>query len=859
MKWLVDISIYLTVTAALILIIKNIFKNKMSAKWHYYIWIILLIRFFIPSLPQSDISIFNSVPTVNNVIIRQIPIENTKSLMQNYITGNVGVNNTKVQFAVEKTSADYIFYVWAIIAIVLFSYFVFVYISFSLNLKNMRACDKNILDLLEECKNKLLIKENIKVVIGGDSPMLKGMFRPVIILPEGYTTDETRKIFIHELYHYKYGDVFAIWISTAIVCINWFNPIIWYSFFVMRKDIELVCDQRVLEIVEDRKEYANLLLKTALRRNKFMLGTTSMQNGEKEISKRIKYIAYFRKPKVYWSIITLIIALAVGGICLTNARSSKKVDVPTKQSLLEYKTPYVGNHSKVSQIVGALKVPNGVTKRGIELLTKKQPYGIIINYNVANNSQVFKDGDIDMLQFYKNSTIIFSLVNNVDSVAVKLNNSNNIYQFQFTRKNIEDNFKTDVRQFSQDEANFKAFLVRVDNIKLQNSIFTVNKSNTFNIYKADGQCTYLYKAKSYFADFTDKNLLLTELPNIIKNEYNIDINKMSMDGTTIVIDMAKNMELDLDKGSAHAAYTLSALYKSLLEQDNIKGVKVLIDGKADVYGNHYSLVGTTTLGKDGRTDVERYFKIVPETALPKLIAYDKTNLEEVVKNEILQKNFNGYKSGEAQGEGHKILKTQEKNGHTVVYMIESYGQYGFENGIFTKVSGSGAIPTVMTFSKNSKSEYMLEDYKIPQDGSGYVSSIRKMFPLLLQKEALNANKYYDELLRQETVYAKAYLKSINREAVVQGNYVDKKLPNINVKASNKLLEKYNEYPYWIGTLETVENGQRYVYEKSFSDKGNGDGIVSFIKRKYNGEIMLKHIIEIKNGEIKYLNYYELNS
>lgn len=476
MKWLIDMSIYCSVTAVIILLIKAIFKNKMSAKWHYYIWGILLVRILIPTLPESNISIFNQVPTINNVEVRQLPAYEISAPAQNYIIGNVAISNTKVPFTVEKLFADYIFYAWVIAAILLFFYFVFIYISFSKSVKSMKVCDNNIFNLLKTCKNRLGIKADIKVVIGGNTPMLKGMLNPVILLPEGYSETETKNIFIHELCHFKYKDVLALWIAAVILCINWFNPIIWYSFFVLRKDIELACDQRVLEIAEDKKEYAGLLLKTALRRNRFMLGTTSMQNGEKEVSKRIKYIAYFKKPKVYWSIIILLIGLIVGGICLTNAVQDKKASNPKnkEQTLLQYKTRYVGDNSKVGNILSNLTVPKGVSSNGMELKTKKQPYGIVINYNVTDNSEIISGEKLDTLQFYKNSAVIFSLVENVDNIFVRLENKGITYQLKYTRQMVNQSFKADVRNFSKDEGAFKEFLTKVENLKLDDSLLKFN-------------------------------------------------------------------------------------------------------------------------------------------------------------------------------------------------------------------------------------------------------------------------------------------------------------------------------------------------------------------------------------------------
>ncbi len=62
------------------------------------------------------------------------------------------------------------------------------------------------------------------------------------------------------------------------------------------------------------------------------------------------------------------------------------------------------------------------------------------------------------------------------------------------------------------------------------------------------------------------------------------------------------------------------------------------------------------------------------------------------------------------------------------YTIASIGVFEFQDGIFAIVSGSGAIPTVMTFSIDEHGQYKLIAYEEPLDGEAYVKSIKKMFP-----------------------------------------------------------------------------------------------------------------------------------
>lgn len=320
MTFLAQTTIYLTVTALFVLLFKRVFKSKLSAKWQVYIWALLLIRFCVPSLPQSQLSVFNAVdiPTeytymqeMQTVTVLPAEITTTDSIVPS--TTVTPTNTLDWQSAIVS--------VWLCSAAVLFLYFFAVYcISLYQSKKQALIRDAETLQLLEECKQTIGVKRNVQL-IAGENPMLMGWIRPKIVLPDGYTPAEQHSIFTHELCHLKSGDIPIIWCAVAVLCLNWFNPILWYAFFTLRRDIEVYCDARVLTYCKDKKEYASLLLKSALAKNKFVLGTTSLQNGEKEVERRIKYMAYFKKPKVIWSIIIAVAAIAISALCLTNASS----------------------------------------------------------------------------------------------------------------------------------------------------------------------------------------------------------------------------------------------------------------------------------------------------------------------------------------------------------------------------------------------------------------------------------------------------------------------------------------------------------------------------------------------------------
>ena len=194
---------------------------------------------------------------------------------------------------------------------------------------------------------------------------------------------------------------------------------------------------------------------------------------------------------------------------------------------------------------------------------------------------------------------------------------------------------------------------------------------------------------------------------------------------------------------------------------------------------------------------------------------------------LLQSNKDTYEDGECAGEGHIILGYEQTDETVKAYTLTMYGSYGFEDGNFVKVSGSGAIPAMMTFSVKD-GILSLSDIEYAADGSEYTPSIKKMFPEKYQKRALNiSDKDTKALTDQEQAYAKAYLQLINRTATIgtAGDFTQK-LPDITTEASNEMLN-YTEkgYPYWLGTRETIEDGVRYIYETSI-DKTTGDVLLT---------------------------------
>lgn len=423
---LLNMTIAGTATAIIILLIKQAFKNKLTPKWHFYIWMILAVRLLIPGMPESDISIFNTIPTAQNVVMVERQLEEIKAedSGENFMEGNIsmkmpisGVQRDR-SISITKQKVDIILIGWLAVMAVMTIYLMGTYMIFNNKARKMPLCsDPEIIELLEECKRETgILNKTITVRLGSSTPMLYGIIKPTILISDGYTIKELRHILIHELCHYKHKDVIYNIICCVFLCFYWFNPIMWLCFYVIRRDIELLCDQRVIQITGERKEYASVLLKTALRKNQFMFATSTMQNGEKEVVKRIKYIAYFKKPKVWISTLALIIAVFLAIICLTDASINNTAIIDAGEGYF-YKVPesWISNaeddtkfYNEEGEIIGGINTFR-YTDPNIQNLNVEE-----IHIPTPNHSQILERREIKDMPF---STVFINLDMDSESAA----------------------------------------------------------------------------------------------------------------------------------------------------------------------------------------------------------------------------------------------------------------------------------------------------------------------------------------------------------------------------------------------------------------------------------------------------------
>ena len=79
------------------------------------------------------------------------------------------------------------------------------------------------------------------------SPMVLGLARPVLLLPEGQLPEEALEVVLrHELTHLKRRDVAYQALLLLARTVHWFNPLVWWMGREAGRSLELCCDDAVV-------------------------------------------------------------------------------------------------------------------------------------------------------------------------------------------------------------------------------------------------------------------------------------------------------------------------------------------------------------------------------------------------------------------------------------------------------------------------------------------------------------------------------------------------------------------------------------------------------------------------------------
>lgn len=100
---------------------------------------------------------------------------------------------------------------------------------------------------------------------GVDTPMTLGLLRPVIVLPPEVPEADLPLILRHELCHIRRRDLWYKGVMLLANAVHWFNPLVWRMAGQAGRDLELYCDEAVVEGQDSgfRRRYGQVLLQAS--------------------------------------------------------------------------------------------------------------------------------------------------------------------------------------------------------------------------------------------------------------------------------------------------------------------------------------------------------------------------------------------------------------------------------------------------------------------------------------------------------------------------------------------------------------------------------------------------------------------
>jgi len=347
-QWVLQSTFKASVLALLIFLIQLPLRRKIPAKWLHALWLLLIIRMLLPVEFESKISMFNLIPIKTDQQIVTEPavlsIETPPVFKTNYTQEKVPTTTSSeisgtFQQDFKLLPIHYFSIIW------LLGVIVFVKITLANNLKfwnrikrQQSITDERIVKLFNQCKKEMNVHADIALVEVNvaNVPLLYGFFRPRILLPikftDGISNEELRHIFLHELAHYKRGDIFVSLVTTVLQIVHWFNPIIWYAFFKMRIDRELATDEKTLSLIgsEKSQSYGRTIISMLEQissefRSPVTVGIIENKNN---LKRRLTMISNFKKKSILWSFAAIMILLSLVGFSLTDAQKTTKDSKP---------------------------------------------------------------------------------------------------------------------------------------------------------------------------------------------------------------------------------------------------------------------------------------------------------------------------------------------------------------------------------------------------------------------------------------------------------------------------------------------------------------------------------------------------
>ena len=283
------------------------FCLKKAPKWvNVLLWGIVAVRMVFPFSIESVLSLIPSAETISpTIMMEQSPSVQTGVPALNHVinpvisgsfTPALGASANPLQIWIPVLAGIWLFGIAAL----------FLYSAVSYWRLRRKVCEA------------VILRGNIYQSEKVGSPFVLGIIRPKIYLPYHMDSREVGHVIAHEQTHIRRKDHWWKPLGFLLLTIHWFNPLMWLSYVLLCRDIELACDEKVIGKMGNaqRADYTQALVACSVDRR--LIAACPLAFGEIGVKERVKSVMNYKKP-AFWIVLASVIVCAVIAVCfLTN-------------------------------------------------------------------------------------------------------------------------------------------------------------------------------------------------------------------------------------------------------------------------------------------------------------------------------------------------------------------------------------------------------------------------------------------------------------------------------------------------------------------------------------------------------------
>ncbi len=305
--------------------------NRLPRRMYVALWDIAVLRLLVPlALPKRfSISALFPSPSVTETVTE------SAFMQADVIYPQMTASETPITLSgTFPNPTSMLVTIWAVVALALAVYFVAAY------LRSTRAFAQSLPDDDPRCAAFLCAhptKRRVQIRISSRiaSPLSYGLLHPVILLPKGMNRDGLPFVLEHEMMHIRALDAWRKLFVLAALCLHWFNPTVFILFLLVNRDMELLCDERVLmqRATSSKRAYALTLLDMEAARSAAPTMSCFRMTG---IEERISAMKNTQKntPLTHLVASTLVIASCFGMVSAVSAVADEKVFIVKAEDAL---------------------------------------------------------------------------------------------------------------------------------------------------------------------------------------------------------------------------------------------------------------------------------------------------------------------------------------------------------------------------------------------------------------------------------------------------------------------------------------------------------------------------------------------